>query len=142
MIRICVICFIAFLLPSFVISQTKNLDCKDVKKGIFYLYPSSLQKGFIILRNDSIQKEINIETKDTSFWKINWKDDCICNLKFIRSTQIMPDEEKEFYNLHQPVINILGVTKNYYIFKVGLDSINAAKTITDTIWFRARNPHN
>ena len=118
------------------------MDCKDVKKGVFYLYPSSLPKGFIILRNDSIQKEINIETKDTSFWKINWKNSCTFNLKFIRSTQAMPEEEKKFYNLHQPVINVLGVTKDYYIFKVGLDSINAAKVIIDTIWFKARQPNN
>ncbi len=137
------ICFlIAFILPLFMLGQSPTAyDCNKIKCGTFYFYPSGSKQGFIILRNASIQKEINIETKDTSFWKVDWKNTCEFNLKFIRKSQPISDDEKAFYNSHISIVKVIEVTKNYYVFNAGLDSLNDG-ALTDTLWFKARQKIN
>lgn len=131
---------LTFLLPLFTLGQSKVCNCNGIKTGTFYLYPLNSQKSFIIIRDKSIQKEINIEAKDTSFWKVNWQSNCILNLKFIRKNQPLSDEDKFFYS-HNIVVKVLNVTKDYYTFKGGLDSVNNTSALTDTLWFTARPNH-
>lgn len=127
-----------FLLPLIILGQSKTVACSTIKTGAFYFYPEKGQKAFAIIRDDSMQKEINIKAGDTTFWKVNWQSDCMFNLKFIRKSQAISDVEKSFYKSHTTVFKILEVTKDYYVFKAGLDSINNAKMLTDTLWTKAR----
>jgi hypothetical protein len=129
---------IIFLFPLILLGQSKDADCSNIKKGTFYFYPSNSQAGFVIVRGDSIQKEINIQTTDTSFWKVRWQNDCMFNLKFIRKSHPISDEEKNFYNSHTTAFKVLSVTKDYYTFKAGLDSITTKNPLTDTLWRKAR----
>jgi hypothetical protein len=127
-----------FLLPLTLIGQLKNPDCSNIKKGTFYFYPSNSQERFVIMRGDSIQEEIHMATTDTSFWKVSWQNDCMFNLKFIRKSHPISDEEKNFYNAHTTVVKVINVTKEYYAFKAGLDSISTSNPLTDTLWLKAR----
>lgn len=129
---------IVFLLPSILLGQSKNPDCRKIKNGTFYFYPVNSKKQFAIVRKNLIQEEINLKTSDTSFWKISWKDDCMFNLKLIRKSQPMSDEEKSFYYSHTTFGKVISVAKDYYVFKAGLDSITNPKALTDTLWVKAR----
>lgn len=92
----------------------------------------------MIIRDGSIQREVNTKTLDTSFWKVDWVNDCVLNLKFIRSSQPMSNAQKSFFSSHITTVQVLGITKDYYIFKGGLDSISRINNTTDTLWLKPR----
>ena len=127
----------AFFLCMFGQSATVK-DCNKIKYGTFYFYPAKVQDGFIIIREKALQREINLKTNDTTFWEVKWKNVCEFNLKFIRKNRPISSEEKVFYKSHVSVIKILKVTKQYYVFNAGLDSINSINPLSDTLWFKAR----
>jgi hypothetical protein len=131
---------ITFLSPLIILGQSAVVGsgCNKIKEGTFYFYPANAQKAFAVVREGAIQKEINLNTNDTSFWKVNWENDCVFSVKFIRKSHPMSDDEKSFYNSHITVFKILTITKEYYVFKAGLDSISNANILTDTMWRKAR----
>jgi hypothetical protein len=130
---------IAFTFPLFIFGQSTAVnDCSKVKYGTFYFYPENVQNGFTIIRERNIQKEINLTTSDTTFWEVKWKNACEFNLKFIRKSRPISNDEKAFYNSHISVVKILKATKEYYVFNAGLDSLNSTNALTDTLWLKAR----
>jgi hypothetical protein len=129
---------ISFLFSIISLAQSKSLDCSNIKNGTFYFYPTNSQQKFLIIRDRSVQKEINMITYDTSFWKVTWQNNCVFNLKFIRKSQPITTEEKSFFNSHISIVKILIVKKDYYVFKGGFDSINSAIALTDTLWYKAK----
>ena len=132
--------FIACLFSTLILLALRtNYDCAKIKIGHFYFYPNKGQYEFAIIREDSIQREINLKTGDTSFWKINWQDACSFNLKFIRKSTPISDDEKYFYNSHITVFRILKVKKDYYLFMAGLDSVNNKNAFKDTMWFKPKS---
>jgi hypothetical protein len=131
--------FIALVCPLFTCGQPARVnDCNKVKYGTFYFYPPKTNDEFVIIRDKDFQKEINFKTKDTSFWQVNWKNDCECSLKFIRKSGPVSNDEKAFYKAHVTVVQIAKVSKQYYVFKGGLDSIESRNPVSDTIWFKPR----
>ena len=136
-VKISILLNFSFLFPSILLSQVKSFDCKQVKTGTFYFYPHESKQQYIIIRDGSFQKEINLTSNDTSLWKLNWQNDCVCNLKFIKITRPLSQFEKYFFNSHTSVIKILSVKNDYYIFKQGLDSLNS-NAVTDTLWFKPK----
>ena len=90
----------------------------------------------IIIRNGSVQKEVFAGKKDTSVWRITWTNASSYKLKFIRKDTAISQEEKSFYNVHIPLVRVLSVGNDYYIFTGDLDSIKGPGSITDTIWFK------
>jgi hypothetical protein len=131
---------IIFLVPLVSVAQQTfdGTDCRRIKNGTFYFYPPTNQKGFIVHRNGTIQKEINLSTGDTTFWEVHWKSACVFEVKFIRKSQPMPLEESKFYKSHTTVFGVLNSQKSYYVFKGGLDSINNPRALTDTMWLKPR----
>ena len=129
---------ITFLSPMILSAQSKALDCSGIREGIFYFYPLKSQEKFIVIRNGSMQREINTRTSDTSLWKVYWVNDCVLNLKFIRSSQSISNAQKSFLNSHVTVVQVLGITKDYYVFKGGLDSISKTNSTMDTVWLKPR----
>lgn len=111
---------IAFLSPVILLAQSKDFNRQKIKVGTFYFYPLKSEDRFKIIRKGLIQMEINTKTSDTSFWKINWINDCVFNLRFVRSTKSIPEAQKSFLNSHFTIVQVLGVTKDYYVFKGGL----------------------
>jgi hypothetical protein len=131
--------FIALVCPLFACGQPARVnDCNKVKYGTFYFYPPKTNNEYVIIRDKDLQREINFKTKDTTFWQLKWKNDCEFSLRFIRKSGPISDGEKAFYNAHVTVVQIAKVSKQYYVFKGGLDSIESGNFLSDTIWFKPR----
>ena len=113
-----------------------------VKVGAFYFYPKDSKDPFYILRNDSVQEEINLSTKDTLFWRIRWQGDSVLHLQYLSGTKKLSDDERSFYNAHAIVTRINSVTSNYYTFSGGLDSVTGLGNTKDTLWFKPRMMKN
>jgi len=135
--KLLIIFLISFLFPIILLGQSTTSSCKKIRNGTFYFHPQNAQKKLIVVRHGSIQKEINPQKTDTSFWKVTWQNDCSYSLKFIRKSRPLSDEEKFFYTSHISVVKILTIKKDYYVFKGGLDSITNKSALTDTLWFKA-----
>jgi hypothetical protein len=131
--------FIALVCPLFACGQPARVnDCNKVKYGTFYFYLPKTNDEIVIIRDKDLQTEIDKKTKDTSFWQVKWKNDCEFSLKFIRKSGPISDDEKAFYNAHVVVAQIAKVSKQYYIYNGGLDSIESGNPLSDTIWFKPR----
>lgn len=129
---------IFFFFPLFLLGQSKKMDCSNIRKGTFYFYPLGSKMKFAVVRTDSIQKEINLLTADTSFWRVSWQDDCMFNMKFIRKSHPISDDERAFYDTHTLFVKVLRVMKRYYIFEAGIDPAVASRPRIDTLWFKER----
>ena len=126
------------LFPLFAVGQSVgNVNCKRVKNGTFYFYPPK-SKGFTLVRKGGVQAEIDHSNGDTTFWKINWISDCVFDLKFIRKSRPMSLYEEKYFNAHTAVFEVLKSEKDYYIFKVRMDSISNLNSSTDTVWLNPK----
>jgi hypothetical protein len=127
--------------PLLILGQSaRNTDCYKVKNGTFYFYPPDKPKGFTVIRKGRTQAEIDLSTGDTTFWKVNWKSECVFDVRFVRKSSPMPLHESNFFNSHTTFFEVLKCLKDYYIFKGGLDSIDNPNALTDTMWLKAREP--
>lgn len=125
---------LALLFIVFTDCQPRKQDCNSVKNGTFYFYPDRSNDRFTIIRQDNLQKEINLNTGDTSFWRIDWTTDCSFTAKYLYGGSLKSDKDKQFLNDHTTLVNILATTKEYFITKMSLDSISSPFTSTDTTW--------
>ena len=119
-------------------SQFENTDCKELKNGRFHFYGKQSNDHFLILRQDSLQREVNLSTNDTSYWRIGWIDECTYKANYISGGGIKSEEEKSFLQNHSTIIQIQKVTPDYYVVKGALDSLNSKLNIVDTVWIRAK----
>ena len=131
--RIILFCYILFL-PFCTLGQS---ECAKARAGRFYFYPQNSQQSFLIVRDSSLQKEINVVINDTSYWKVSWKSSCAFDLIFLRATNVLSADELEFYKTNFVSVQILKATKDLYIFKGGVNEVNR-NAVTDTMWFRKR----
>jgi len=116
--------------------STRNLnsaDCDTVKTGEFYFYPSNSKDSYHIIRKKNEQIEINLRSKDTSFWQLTWLAKCTASLKFKKGTNV-PPTLLEFMQNHTTVIEIKEITPKYYVFTANLDSLNSPFAKSDTVW--------
>ena len=123
----------AFIFLSYT-SDKKNDKCRDIHKGQFYFYPKSSNKKYKIIRDGITQKEINLNSGDTSVSSIRWIDDCTYSLTHIPGGPKMPD------NIKRPEIYIqfLRITADYYLLKACIDSLTSRYCLTDTIWAKSK----
>jgi hypothetical protein len=128
----------AFLFPVVLSAQQKTLDCSKIQKGSFYYYPSNTNKKFLITRSGSMQKEVDLESGDSSFYNIRWRSDCLFDAKFISRSKPISNEDLTFRKSHMIVSEVTAVTENYYVFRAGLDSISIGDPLIDTVWFKPR----
>lgn len=115
-----------------------DLSCKDLKNGQFHFYGKQSEAHFLIIRQDSLQKEVNLATKDTSFWKVFWIDECTYAANYLSGGGIKSEEEKNFLRSHTAIIQIQQATTGYYIIKSALDSLPSKLNVVDTVWMRAK----
>lgn len=132
-LRIFVLSTIVLIL--FLENSPPQRDCQSVRKGKFYFQPKNSGKKYFIIRTAFIQKEVEVNSIDTSYWKIKWIADCKFTLEFSHKTGKMTVEEKSYYTSHKLLVEILNVKKNYYSFKADLDSISGRPSI-DTLWMK------
>lgn len=110
-------------------------NCRNVRKGEYYFQPANSTKKFLVVRTGTFQKEVEINTRDTSYWKIKWIADCRFTLEFSHRTNKLTMQERSFYASRKIVVQILNVTRDYYSFKAGLDSISS-RSLIDTLWMK------
>lgn len=127
-----------FFAGLFIYGKRPNLPCKSVKKGSFYFYGKTTGVHYKIIRNDSLQMEVNRTSNDTSFWKIDWIDDCSYKLKYLYGGGSTVAGIKDFLAKHTTFIQIREVQPRFYVFKVALDSLNSAEFDVDTAWMKAK----
>lgn len=124
------------LVSLFTNCQLEQQNCDSLKKGNFYFYPSGSGLKYKIIRQDSIQTEIRLNTGDTSCWKVQWIENCRFTIKFLYGSN--PEVTKSLSNSHIIVMQILEIKKNYYVFRASRDSITSTFHITDTLWMNSR----
>ena len=137
-----ILVLILFLNLSHLYSQAQEITKPSIKNGTFYFYPKNSKNRFCIIRMDSLQKEINLTTNDTSFWRINWQNDSSVSARFLRSTNKMPDGEVSFFKTHVVVMRIKNISSLYYTFSGGLDSFENLGDKKDTAWLSPKTIAN
>lgn len=123
---------------SFMQWHAVNVECKDLRNGRFHYYGKQSEVHFLILRQDSIQKEVNVATNDTSYWRVAWIDDCTYTANYLSGGGMKSEEEKSFLRSHTTIMQIQKTTADYYIVKGALDSLNSRMNVEDTVWMRAK----
>jgi hypothetical protein len=113
-------------------------SCREVKNGQFHFYVKP-SKHFLIVRQDTLQKEIDLSTGDSSFWKIVWLNECTYAARYLSGSEIQSKEEKDFLTAHQILIQIQNVTPDFYVVKGFLDSLSSKTSSVDTIWMKNKN---
>jgi hypothetical protein len=120
----------AFLLPP--------PDCSKYKKGVFHLYAQT--GNYTLIRNDSLQIEVDKDAGDSSFWKIHWSSDCKYSLIFISGQRKVSGLQADMLQKTLVKISIVKATPDYYIYNA--EAIYRGNTFpsSDTIWVRERLP--
>ncbi len=109
----------------------KKLSCDQFKTGHFTLHSEFDSSMSFIERNDSIQTEINSNSKNIVKAKIKWKGECEYELTYLEQTTNSPDTINSFIQSRVLNVIILEATKDYYIFKATMADTD--KTLTDTL---------
>jgi hypothetical protein len=112
--------------------QHKN--CSDFKNGKF-IYIVHLPEGdkiFHIVRNDSLQSEVEEGTGKFSHLFVKWTGNCDFELKLIETSFDFSDSVQNIRKTIPLKVEILSSTKNYYIFQAKRENTNFL--LTDTMW--------
>lgn len=120
-----------FLTISF---TNKKPPCSQFKNGVFHYYQNNGKFHSLVIRKDSLQTEINLNTNDTSNWRIQWVSDCEFTCKFISSTKNMSKPENDFYKSSFLKFSIVSATKDYYLYNAVFTANNYSKVFNDTMW--------
>jgi len=126
-----------FLFSFFGHAQLKKPNCKKVKTGTFYFYPAESKRQYVIVRDSSVQKEIDLKTNETTFFQVNWQNDCTFSTSFIKTTRILSERENFLLHFHNITIKILATNQDFYICKLAIDSLGSDPVI-DTLWFKSK----
>jgi len=118
----------------FMSSCYKNIDkeCKQLRNGHFmWKYKN---KVVSVYRKDSIQIERQIGTNKYDKVNIRWIDDCHYELKILSSTFSASDSVRKNRKSDVLIIEILKVTKDYYLYECTSKILNSS--IIDTMWIK------
>jgi hypothetical protein len=113
-------------------------ECGSVKNGRFHFYQNNGQYHSIVIRKDSLQTEVNLNTGDSTFWRIAWVSDCQFTCSYISGSKIKSKEELDFYKKSTLIINILKTSKEYYTYNAFFTSENNSRSLSDTMWLKAK----
>jgi hypothetical protein len=127
--------FILLVFSAFLFSPP---GCDKYKNGRFYLY--SPATFYTIIRQDTMQLEIDKKSGDSTWWKVKWVSPCTYLLKFISSTEKMDDRRAEFFTNTLIKVSIVKTTPGYYIYDAqGTWHDIQLPASSDTIWMQERN---
>ncbi len=110
-------------------------DCQNVREGEYYFNPKQSPKKYLLVRTAAIQKEIEINTHDTAYWKLKWLTDCKFTLEFSHRVDKITPQEKRLLKSHKVVVEIMSVAQDYYIGRYDLDALTS-KSVIDTFWVK------
>jgi hypothetical protein len=121
---------LSFLLP--------NSQCDLFKKGRFHFYPKDSKSHYLIIREDSLQSEINLKTGDTSFWKIKWLSGCEFNCSYISGIKSKSTAQQDFFNKSNLTVSIVYTSKDFYVYDGIFQSGLFTKQFNDTMWLNEK----
>jgi hypothetical protein len=128
-------CFSLFItLATVTLAQNEKLQCSSLHDGTFYLYPKNSGKSFLSIRSGDMVKEVEMNTRDTAYWKISWRG-CNYTMKLVSYTG------KGFKNMgdvsdHKFIYRVQNVSSNYYTYQGFMDKVSDDPIQTDTAWLQ------
>ena len=111
-----------------------DFDCTAIYTGRFFQYKKENQLYSTIVRQDSLQTEINTQTGDTSYWKIRWTDNCTFSCNYISGLKSKSKEELDFYNQSTLVFKVKTLNAEYYNYDAELKFKSQSMSFSDTLW--------
>lgn len=115
--------------------SVKPENCARFRTGHFrYQRFEPFRYAARIDRNDSIQTETDELTGAVSKLRVRWTDDCHYELRFISSTQQLPDSIQQYRTAMPLQTEIIQATDRYYLFTSFREKGGLA--LTDTMWVR------
>ena len=110
---------------------------RNLKSGTFHFYsPEGVH--FLILKQDTLHAEVNPDTGETSYWRVQWLDDSTYISTFIRKTNPDTGLRQQFNLEAKTQIYIKAVTPTYYLFESHSNYKDKTFTYKDTVWFQPK----
>lgn len=124
-----------FILPQVFLYQSCQypVDCAIYKNGKFKMHSPSQNADYIIVRNDSIQTEINVKTNVVLTERIIWKSPCQYDLQELSTSNPHLDFVDSFFLNHAIHVHIIETAKNYYISSTEIQIGKKKVFIMDTL---------
>jgi len=127
------IIFVSIALFSHRFGFGQSLSCSDIKSGTFYSYPKNTNERWKIIRDGSMEKDINLATGDTSVWQINWPNECHFKMKYLSGGKLKK-EEAQLFKSHVLLLSVEANNANYYLANYYLDKKGRSPFLIDTFW--------
>lgn len=108
-------------------------DCNTLRVGQFHSYN---KKGdhIQITRIDGIQQDVNMRTKDTTYWKIDWLGNCRFAAAYLSGAGPKTETEKRLYENTILYFDIKEIADDYYVGTTTVKAPNGNSVFTDTTW--------
>ncbi|MBL0883820.1 MAG: hypothetical protein IBJ16_10830 [Chitinophagaceae bacterium] len=87
-----------------------------------------------ITRIDGIQQDVNMNTLDTTYWKINWLDNCRFTAVYLSGAGPKNNAEKLLYQTSILYFDIKEIADDYYIGTTTIKAAEGNSIFTDTTW--------
>src|SRR5262245_37466790 len=113
-----------------------SIDCTKYRNGKFYTYSPVTKDKILIERKDSIQIETNTKSGLVAKSKILWTSPCEYEIVGSTTNKVKKDGVDSFFSITPIKVSITNSEKDYYIFKIVVDSANKHLEYSDTIRIR------
>jgi hypothetical protein len=111
-----------------------NTNCESLHSGIFYHYSNSGVLAYI--REGSIQEEVNLQSGDTSVWKVEWKSNCRYRLTYLHGQGPLAQIAKAVKTKFAVDVEIVESTADYYVYKTTENVKTHSVATIDTLWLK------
>jgi hypothetical protein len=126
---------ILFIILSLLISiqvngQLNDSACLHIREGVYYSYNS----GAVFIRDQNYQKEIDMNTGDTTLWAIEWQQNCKYRLTYVSGTGRLDDYLKRLNQKFSVDVSVIKFANDYYVYKTAYNKVTHLEASSDTIW--------
>lgn len=111
-----------------------NTNCGSLHSGIFYHYSNIGVSAYI--REGSIQKEVNLQSGDTSVWRVEWKTNCRYRLTYLYGDGPLEQVAKALKTKIVVDVEIIQSTDDYYLYNTLENSKTHSAATSDTLWLK------
>lgn len=115
-------------------SSSPPSDFSSIRSGTFFQYDKDAQLQTTIIRNDSLQIEVNARTGDTSVWRVQWLDSGAYYCKILSLPKSKSPNEVATYNRSALLIKLRKLTESYYTYQAELTTDGETGIVNDTLW--------
>lgn len=127
--------FLVFALPLTALSQDQ---APPFSNGIFYTYSNTKHIRYRLERNGETEKDINLDSGDSSVWRMNWKDNQTYTFEYIGGNSPQMKGMEKFLEKHKIACKIEKVTADYYIYSGYFDKVTNLPISKDTVWLHEK----